>query len=74
VRKHFAILVLIELPLAKFPVRLRSSLLERRPHVLEAGQQVRAANKEIGVAIGDFFPRIGLTTFCGGTSIEFDNL
>ena len=62
-----------EMPV-EIPVGLPSSLLERRPDVREAEQQVRAANAQIGVAIGDFFPRIGLTTFYGGTSTEFDNL
>lgn len=58
----------------EIPVGLPSSLLERRPDVRAAEQQVRAANAEIGVAIGDFFPRIGLTTFYGGTSSDFDDL
>ena len=58
----------------EIPVGLPSSLLERRPDVRAAEQQVRAANAEIGVAIGDFFPRIGLTTLYGGTSTEFNNL
>src|SRR5208283_2665586 len=54
----------------EIPVGLPSSLLERRPDVRAAEQQVRVANAEIGVAIGDFFPRIGLTTFYGGTSTD----
>jgi multidrug efflux system outer membrane protein len=58
----------------EIPIGLPSSLLERRPDVRAAEQQVRVANAEIGVAIGDFFPRIGLTTFYGGTSTEFDKL
>ncbi len=58
----------------EIPVGLPSSLLERRPDVRAAEQQVRVANAEIGVATADFFPRIGLTTFYGGTSTEFDNL
>jgi multidrug efflux system outer membrane protein len=62
-----------ELPV-EIPVGLPSALLERRPDVREAEQQVRAANAEIGVAIGDFFPRIGLTTFYGGASTELHNL
>jgi len=62
-----------EMPV-EIPVGLPSSLLERRPDVREAEQQVREANAEIGVAIGDFFPRIGLTTFYGGTSMDFDKL
>ncbi len=58
----------------EIPVGLPSSLLERRPDIREAEQRVRAANAEIGVAVGDFFPRIGLTTIYGGTSTEFDHL
>jgi multidrug efflux system outer membrane protein len=62
-----------EMPV-EIPVGLPSSLLERRPDVRAAEQQVRVANAEIGVAVGDFFPRIGLTTFYGGTSTDLNNL
>lgn len=62
-----------ELPV-EIPVGLPSDLLERRPDVRAAEQQVRVANAEVGVAIGDFFPRIGLTTFYGGTSTDLDNI
>jgi multidrug efflux system outer membrane protein len=62
-----------KLPL-EIPVGLPSALLERRPDVRIAEQKVRAANAEIGVAVGDFFPRIGLTAFYGGASTELHNL
>ncbi len=62
-----------ELPI-EIPVGLPSSLLERRPDVRMAEQKVRAANAEIGVAVGDFFPRIGLTAFYGAASTELHNL
>jgi multidrug efflux system outer membrane protein len=68
-------LTLLEQPMpVDIPAGLPSILLERRPDIRGAEQQVRAANAEIGVAIGNFFPRIGLTAFYGGTSTELDKL
>ena len=66
-------LVAQEFPV-EIPVGLPSELLERRPDIRMAEQRVRQANAEIGVAVGDFFPRIGLTTFYGGASTELHNL
>jgi multidrug efflux system outer membrane protein len=48
--------------------------LERRPDIRAAEQELRAANAQIGVAIGDFLPRVGLTTFYGGASSDLNNL
>jgi multidrug efflux system outer membrane protein len=56
------------------PAGLPSSLLERRPDILEAEQNLVAANAEIGVAKGNFFPRITLTGQLGVTSRDFDDL
>jgi len=47
------------------PSGLPSALLERRPDILGAEQQVAAANAQVGVAIANYFPQIGLTTFFG---------
>lgn len=68
-----ATLVAQELPI-EIPVGLPSGLLERRPDIRLAEQRVRLANAEIGVALGNFFPRVGLTTFYGGASAELHNL
>jgi multidrug efflux system outer membrane protein len=62
-----------ELPI-EIPVGLPSDLVERRPDIRMAEQRVRQANAEIGVAVGDFFPRVGLTTFYGGASGQLHNL
>jgi hypothetical protein len=50
------------------PVGLPSALLERRPDVLVAEQQVRAANAQVGVATANFFPQLGLTALLGQAS------
>ena len=50
------------------PAGLPSALLERRPDVLQAEQLMRSANAQVGVAIGNFFPQIGLTALLGRAS------
>jgi multidrug efflux system outer membrane protein len=55
------------------PAGLPSALLERRPDVLAAEQNIRYANARIGVAKADYFPRIGLTGFFGKLSSPLEN-
>jgi multidrug efflux system outer membrane protein len=52
------------------PVGLPSALLERRPDIREAEQQLRSANAGIGESLAEFFPKIGLTAFLGRVSPE----
>jgi len=56
------------------PMGLSSSLLERRPDIRAAEQQLRAANAKVGVTQADMFPRITLTGNLGIESDELGNL
>lgn len=51
--------------IAELPAGLDSSVLLRRPDVVQAEYQLRAANAEIGAARAALFPRISLTGLLG---------
>ncbi len=55
------------------PAGLPSDLLQRRPDILAAEQTLRAANAQIGVAIAQCFPKIGLTAVLGRISPDLDS-
>ena len=55
------------------PPGLPSSLIERRPDVLQAEQNLVAANADIGVARSLYFPTISLTGMLGSLSAAAGN-
>lgn len=60
--------------LAELPVALPAELLQRRPDILQAEYQLKAANANIGAARAAFFPSISLTATGGSMSGELSDL
>jgi outer membrane protein, multidrug efflux system len=56
------------------PAGLPSRLLEKRPDIQEAEQNLIAANAEIGVARAQLFPDVSLTGTYGGAAIGLSHL
>src|SRR5213594_2845998 len=56
------------------PAVLPSTLLERRPDLRQAEQQLVSANARIGVAKAEFFPKLSLTALFGTASPEVSAL
>jgi len=56
------------------PAGLPATLLERRPDLREAEQNLIAANANVGVAKANFFPTISLTGLLGGMSPQLSEL
>jgi multidrug efflux system outer membrane protein len=56
------------------PAGLPSTLLERRPDLRQAEQQLVSANARIGIAKAEFFPKLSLTALLGTASPEVSAL
>jgi outer membrane protein, multidrug efflux system len=56
------------------PLGQTTDLLERRPDILQAEQVMIGANAEIGVAVANYFPRIGLGALFGWEATDPGNL
>jgi len=64
----------VQQPVAELPAGIPSEVLVRRPDVLQAEHQLRAANANIGAARAAFFPSINLTGSYGTASASLDGL
>jgi len=58
----------------EIPADLPSELLEQRPDIIQAEQELIAANARIGVARSLYFPSVALTGSYGTASINSDDL
>lgn len=66
---------LTEQPLPpQVPPGLPSTLLERRPDIRQAEQQLVSSNAQVGAAMAEFFPKISITGAFGGVGPEVSDL
>jgi multidrug efflux system outer membrane protein len=56
------------------PPGLTTDLLRRRPDIREAEQSMIDANAEIGVAVANFFPTVGLSAMYGNAGSKIGNV
>jgi multidrug efflux system outer membrane protein len=65
---------ILEITMPAVPSGVPSQVLERRPDILQAEQQLVAANAQIGAARALYFPTITLTGGYGTASSDLSNL
>jgi outer membrane protein, multidrug efflux system len=56
------------------PLGLTTDIMQRRPDILQAEQNMIGANSQVGVAVANFFPRIGLSALYGAQSPHMNHI
>lgn len=62
------------LKLPDIPANLPSELLHQRPDIMQAEEELMAANALIGASVALYYPSINLTGYVGGASTQLSNL
>ncbi len=63
----------LQLP-QELPVSLPSTLVEQRPDIKQAEQNLKSASAQIGVAVANRLPLLNLSGFGGSQSVRFSDL
>jgi NodT family efflux transporter outer membrane factor (OMF) lipoprotein len=63
----------LQLP-QELPLSLPSKLIEQRPDIRQAEENMRSANALVGVAVANRIPNITLTAAAGSTALSIDKL
>jgi NodT family efflux transporter outer membrane factor (OMF) lipoprotein len=63
----------LQLP-ERLPLSLPSRLVEQRPDVRAAEEQIRSANAQVGVALANRFPQFSITGAIGGEASTFNQM
>lgn len=58
----------------RLPVGVPSELARRRPDIRQAEAQLHSATADIGVAVGDFYPKVQLNGSVGFQALDFTKL
>jgi NodT family efflux transporter outer membrane factor (OMF) lipoprotein len=58
----------------RLPLSLPSKIIEQRPDVRAAEEQLRAANAQVGIAVAAMLPQFTITGTAGGTATQFSQL
>jgi NodT family efflux transporter outer membrane factor (OMF) lipoprotein len=63
----------LKLP-ARLPVSLPSKIIEQRPDIRAAEENLRSANANVGVAVAAMLPQFTITGVAGGTATQFSQM